>query len=161
MISVGEKLPDGAFLRMTDAGPETVKLSDLTTGKKVVIVSVPGPYSGLCDKVHLPSFIRNKAQFDAKGVDHVICISVTDPFVMKAWGESTGGAAAGIEMLADADGAFTRSIGMQFDAPVVGFYGRSQRFAMLAEDGEVKQLNMESEPGVCDLTAGETLLEAI
>lgn len=161
MISVGDKLPEGKFLKMTKTGPETVTLSELTTDKKVVLIAVPGPYSGLCDQVHLPSFVRNMDQFKEKGVDHVICVSVIDPFVMTAWGESTGGTEAGIHMLADSDGSFTNSIGMQFDAPVVGFYGRSLRYAMLVENGEVRVLNMENSPGVCELTAGENLLEAM
>jgi glutaredoxin/glutathione-dependent peroxiredoxin len=161
MISTGDKLPEGALLRMTDKGPETVLLSSLTDNKKTVLVAVPGPFSSLCDKVHLPSFIRTKDQFDEQGVDHIVCVAVIDPFVMTSWGETTGATKAGITLLADADGAFTKAIGMNFDAPIVGFYGRSLRYAMLVEDGTVKILNMEKENGVCDLTAGEGLLEAM
>ncbi|KUJ76512.1 thiol peroxidase [Ruegeria marisrubri] len=161
MISVGDSLPDAKLIRMTDSGPEVVRLSDKLTGRKVVLVAVPAAFSGLCDQVHLPSFIRTKPQFDAKGVDEIICLAVNDPFVMKAWGESTGATEAGITLLADADGSFTREIGMNFDAPVVGLYGRSVRYAMVVEDGVVRALNTESEHGICDRTAGETLLEEI
>lgn len=161
MISVGDRLPDATLIRKTGTGMEQVPLADLISGRRVVIVGVPGAYSGLCDQVHLPSFIRTRPAFDAKGIEAVICIAVNDPFVMDAWGNSTGAAQAGIEMLADADGGFTRAIGMSFDAPVVGFYGRSTRYAMLAEDGIVRVLNTEEAHGICDRTAGETLLEAL
>lgn len=161
MISVGDTLPGAKLIHMTDKGPQEVQLAEKLSGRKVVIVAVPAAFSGLCDQVHLPSFIRTKAQFDDRGVDEIICLAVNDPFVMKAWGESTGASEAGITMLADADGGFTKAIGMDFDAPVVGLYGRSTRYAMLVEDGTVRVLNTESEHGVCDRTAGEGLLEAI
>jgi len=109
----------------------------------------------------VPSFIRTKDQFDGKGVDEIICVSVNDPFVMKAWGEATGADAAGLTMLADPESAFTTAIGMNFDAPPVGLMARSKRYAMLVEDGVVKVLNEESSPGECEVSAGEGLLDAM
>ena len=95
-ISVGQSLPDANLLRMGEDGPEAVALSSKLKGRKVVVFGLPGAYTGVCTTAHVPSFIRNKAKFDAKGVDEIICISVNDPFVMKAWGESTGATAAGV-----------------------------------------------------------------
>lgn len=161
MIKVGDTLPEATLIRKTDTAMEPVELSGKTKDRKVVIVAVPAAFSGLCDQVHLPSFIRSKAGFEAKGVDEIICLAVNDPFVMEAWGKSTGATEAGITMLADADGSYAKAIGMDFDAAVAGLYGRSLRYAMLVENGEVKILNMEEQHGVCDLTAGETLLEAM
>jgi cytochrome c peroxidase len=109
----------------------------------------------------VPSFIRTKPQFEAKGVDEILCLSVNDPFVMKAWGEATGATAGGITMLGDAEASFTKAIGMAFSAPAVGLIDRSARYAMLVEDGVVKVLHREESPGVCDLSGGESLLEAI
>lgn len=160
-IQPGDTLPDATFLRMTDSGPEEVPLAPKLKGRKVVIVAVPAAFSGLCDKLHLPSFIRTRDQFAERGVDEIICVAVNDPFVMKAWGETSGATEAGITMLADADGSFAKSIGMSFDAPVVGLFGRSIRYAMLVEDGVVKVLNTEAAHGVCEATAGEGLLEAM
>lgn len=161
MIKVGDSLPEATLMVKTDSGMAPVALADKVKGRKVVLVAVPAAFSGLCDQLHLPSFIRTKPQFEEKGVDEIICVAVNDPFVMEAWGISTGATDAGITLLSDADGSFAKSIGMNFDAPVAGLYGRSLRYAMLAEDGVVKILNMETEHGVCDLTAGETLLDAI
>jgi peroxiredoxin len=160
-ISVGETLPDATLLRIGDAGPETVSMAEKLKGRKVVIFGLPGAYTGTCTSAHMPSFIRTKDGFDAKGVDEVICISVNDPFVMQTWGEATGGTNAGITLLADATSEFTKAIGLNFTAPPVGFYDRSQRYAMYAEDGVVKILNVEEGPGVCEVSAGETLLEAM
>lgn len=160
-ISVGDKLPEATLLRMGEAGPEQVPMSSLTEGRKVAIFGLPGAYTGTCTTAHLPSFIRTKGDFDAKGVDAVICVSVNDPFVMKEWGESTGGTAAGIQLLGDASAEFTRAIGMNWTAEPAGFYDRSRRYAMYAEDGVVKVLNVEEGPGVCEVSAGEALLAAI
>jgi peroxiredoxin len=109
----------------------------------------------------VPSFIRTKDQFVAKGVDEIICVSVNDPFVMKAWGEATGATAAGLTLLADGTGAFTKAIGMNFDAPPVGLMGRSKRYAMIVEDGRVSVLHAEESPGTCEVSGGEALLAVL
>ena len=157
-ISVGDKLPEATFTRMGAEGPEQVTLSSLTKGRKVVIFAVPGAFTPTCSSAHVPSFIRTKEQFASKGVDEIICVSVNDPFVMKAWGEATGATAAGITMLGDSQSEFTKAIGMDFDAAPAGLMARSKRYAMLVEDGKVTLLQAEESPGVCDVSGGESLL---
>lgn len=158
-ISVGKKLPDTTLVRMGAEGPESVALSSLTGGRKVVIFGLPGAFTGTCTSAHLPSFMRTRDALAAKGVDEVICLSVNDPFVMQAWSDSTGAAEAGITMLCDPAAELTKAIGLDFSAPPVGLIDRSKRYAMLVEDGEVKILNVEDNPGVCEASAGETLLD--
>lgn len=160
-ISKGDKLPDATLLQITDSGPQQISLKDRTAGRKVVIFALPGAFTPTCNSAHVPSFMRTKTGFDAKGVDEIICIAVNDPFVMKSWGETTGATKAGLTMLADPQGAYTKSIGMDFDAPPVGLFGRSKRYAMLVENGEVKVLHAEENSGTCEVTAGESLLAAI
>ncbi|WP_417728680.1 peroxiredoxin [Roseovarius sp.] len=160
-LSNGDKLPAATLLRIGEKGPESVDLNSLTAGRKVVIFAVPGAYTPTCSSAHVPSFVRTKGQFDAKGVDEIICLSVNDPFVMKAWGEATGATEAGLTMLADPQSVFTKAIGMDFDAPPAGLMGRSKRYAMVVEDGTVTVLHAESSPGTCEVTAGESLLAAI
>ena len=160
-ISVGDTLPAATLLRMGANGPEAVDLAAMVKGRKVVIFAVPGAYTGVCTTAHVPSFIRSKPGFDAKGIAEVICVSVNDPFVMQAWGESTGANAAGIHMLADAESAFTTALGMGFTAPPAGLIDRSARYAMLVDDGVVTVLHLEESTGVCEISGGEALLEAI
>lgn len=160
-ISVGQSLPDANLLQMGEDGPETVALSSKLKGRKVVLFGLPGAYTGVCTTAHVPSFIRTKDKFAAKGVDEIICVSVNDPFVLKAWGESTGAAAAGIAILGDADAAFTKAIGLDFTAPPAGLINRSKRYALYAEDGVVKVIQVEDSPGQCTISGGEALLEAI
>ena len=160
-ISVGQSLPDANLLRMGEDGPETVALSSKLKGRKVVLFGLPGAYTGVCTTAHVPSFIRTKDKFAAKGVDEIICVSVNDPFVLKAWGESTGATAAGIAILGDSDAAFTKAIGLDFTAPPAGLINRSKRYALYAEDGVVKVIQVEDSPGQCTISGGEALLEAI
>jgi len=160
-ISEGAHLPDATLLHIGDAGPAPVALGPKLAGRKVVIFGLPGAYTGTCTTAHVPSFIRTADKFAAKGVDEIICVSVNDPFVMKAWGESTGAAKAGITMLGDADASFTKALGLTFTAPPVGLFDRSKRYALYAEDGVVKVLHVEESPGVCQISAGESLLAAI
>ncbi len=160
-ISVGDTLPDAKLLRLGDSGPEPVQMNSLTKGRKVVIFGLPGAYTGTCTSAHLPSFIRTKPDFDEKGVEEIICVSVNDPFVMSAWGESTGADMAGITMLGDAESEFTKAIDLVLNAPPAGLINRSLRYALLAEDGVVKILNVEESPGVCEVSAGETLRDAM
>lgn len=161
VISVGETLPAGNLVKIGNKGPEAVSVESLTKGRKVVIFAVPGAFTPTCHSAHVPSFIRTKDGFAGKGVDEIICISVNDPFVMKAWGEATGANAAGITMLGDADGAFTKAMGLDFSAAPAGLYGRSQRYALYAEDGVVKTLHKEESAGTCEISGGEALLAAI
>ena len=160
-ISVGDSLPEVSLVQMGAEGPEAVALADKTKGRKVALFAVPGAFTPTCHSAHVPSFIRTKSQFDEKGVDEIICISVNDPFVMKAWGVATGAAEAGITMLADPESAFTTRIGMNFDAPPAGLMARSKRYAMIVEDGKVTVLQAEENPGVCEVSGGEALLDAL
>lgn len=160
-ISTGETLPEATLVQMGAEGPAPVALADKVAGRKVVIFAVPGAFTPTCHSAHVPSFMRTKEQFDGKGVDEIICISVNDPFVMNAWGDATGATAAGITMLADPQSAFTTAIGMNFDAPPVGLMARSKRYAMLVDNGIVTILNEEESPGVCEVSAGEGLLDAM
>ncbi|KGB82470.1 MAG: peroxiredoxin [Pseudomonadota bacterium] len=159
-ISVGDKLPDATMVTIGENGPEPVELSAKLAGRKVVMFGLPGAYTTGCSTVHLPSFIRTVDQFRDKGVDEVICVSVNDPFVLDAWGRETGAKDAGITFLADADGSLTRALDMAFSAPQFGLYGRSGRYAVVADDGVVTLAHID-EPGVCDASTGESLLEAM
>ncbi|ACM02131.1 peroxiredoxin [Cereibacter sphaeroides] len=161
VISVGDRLPEATLVRIGAEGPEQVQLSERLKGRNVVIFAVPGAFTPTCHSAHVPSFIRTKDQFAGKGVDEIICVSVNDPFVMKAWGESTGASGAGITMLSDADGTFTKALGLAFDAPPVGLIGRSRRYALQAKDGVVAVIHLEESPGVCETSGGEALLAAI
>lgn len=160
-ISEGDMLPEATLARMGDGGPEQVTVSELTKGRKVVIFGLPGAYTGTCTTAHVPSFMRTRDAFAAKGVDDILCLSVNDPFVMGAWGDATGATEAGIGMVGDPSAEFTKAIDMAFTAPPVGLYDRSKRYAMLVEDGKVTKLQVEENPGVCEISGGEALLAAI
>ena len=159
-ISVGGTLPETSLLRMGGDGPETVSLQALLKDRKVVVFALPGAFTGTCSTAHIPSFIRTATAFRDKGVQDILCIVVNDPFTLKAWGQSTGATDAGISLLGDADGSFTKEIGMDFTAMDLGLIGRSNRYALLVEDGVITQANID-EPGVCNVSTGEALLAAI
>ena len=156
-ISTGQGLPEASLVTMGADGPEVVSLAGKLKGRKVVLFALPGAFTGTCSTIHLPSFLRTGEAFRAKGVDEIICIAVNDPFTLKAWGEATGATKAGIALLGDADGSFTKAVGMDFSAPQIGLYGRSNRYALVVEDGIVTVANID-EPGVCDMSVGEALL---
>lgn len=158
-IAVGDTLPEATLIRMGEAGPEEVALSSYSADRTIVIFGVPGAFTPTCSSAHVPSFIRTHEKLNEAGVDDIICVSVNDPFVMKAWDDQVHATEHGLVMLGDPSGAFIKSIGMDFDAPPVGLLSRSKRFSMLIENGTVKILNLESSPGECDISAGETLLD--
>ncbi|MEM7598214.1 MAG: peroxiredoxin [Pseudomonadota bacterium] len=160
-ISTGDTLPDATFIVMGDDGPQEVSLADKVKGRKVVIFAVPGAFTPTCDSAHVPSFMRTKDAFMDKGVEEIICVSVNDPFIMQTWGQTTGATEAGITMLADAEAGFTKAVGMNFSAPPVGFVDRSKRYAMLVDDGTVSVLQIDENPGTCELSAGEGLLASM
>lgn len=159
-ICVGEKLPGGSVMQFGANGPEPVDLATKLAGRNVIIFGLPGAFTGTCSTAHVPSFVRTAEQLAAKGVDEIICMSVNDPFVMKAWSDSTGAGDKGISMLGDAEGAFTSAIGMMFSVPQLGLVNRSKRYALYAEDGVVKVFHPEPGTG-CEISTGEAMLAAI
>lgn len=159
-ISVGGALPETNLVHMGKDGPETLSLHALLKGRKTVVFALPGAFTGPCSTAHIPSFIRTADAFRAKGVEDIYCISVNDPFALQAWGDVTGANAAGITHLGDADGSFTKGLGMDFTAPHLGLIGRSNRYALVLEDGVITHANID-EPGVCNISTGEALLATL
>ena len=159
-ISKGDTLPDATLVELTGEGPKQVELSDRLAGRNVVIFALPGAFTGVCTTAHVPSFIRTADQLKSKGVDEIICLSVNDPFVMDAWDKQTGAGDAGIQMLCDPDAAFTKAVGMDFSAPPVGLINRSKRYAMYVQDGNVSVIQAEENPGQCDMSGREAMLDA-
>ncbi|MEY4879688.1 MAG: hypothetical protein RJB62_1157 [Pseudomonadota bacterium] len=159
MIQVGEKIPSATIREITGEGPKEISTADFFAGKKIALFAVPGAFTSTCSAKHLPSFANNADAFKAKGVDAIACVSVNDAAVMKAWGENAGTSDT-VTMLADGNGDFTRALGLEADMTKNGMGKRSRRYAMLVDDGVVKQLNLE-EPGSFGKSSGDHLLTQI
>jgi glutaredoxin/glutathione-dependent peroxiredoxin len=146
-IKPGDALPSVTLKEMGDGGPKDVNIQELTKGKKAVIFAVPGAFTPTCSLKHLPGFVEQAAALKAKGVDEIVCLSVNDAFVMGAWGkdQSAGGK---VRMLADGNGEFTRAVGLEMDGSGFGMGKRSQRYAMIVQDGKVTDLLVEPGPGL-------------
>ncbi|XP_030521921.1 peroxiredoxin-2E-1, chloroplastic [Rhodamnia argentea] len=161
-ISVGDKLPDASLSYFDPAGElQTTTVSALTAGKKSILFAVPGAFTPTCSQKHLPGFVEKAGELKAKGVDTIACISVNDAFVMRAWKESLGIGDA-VMLLSDGNGNFTRAIGCELDLTdqPVGLGVRSRRYALLAEDGVVKVLNLE-EGGAFTFSGAEDMLKVL
>ena len=154
-IQVGERLPEVPLQRIQNGGVETVDTNALFSESNVVIFAVPGAFTPTCSERHLPGFVEQFEAFRAKGID-VACMSVNDPFVMQAWGESQD-VPDGLMMLADGNAEFTRALGLELDASGYGMGTRAKRFALYAEQGVVKQLHVEA-PGEYRVSSAEHVL---
>lgn len=157
-IQEGDKLPEATLHMMRDGRPAAVTTSDLFAGKKVVLFAVPGAYTPTCSQAHLPGYVVNADAIRAKGVDSIICLSVNDAFVMDSWGRDRN--AEQLLMLGDGNGDFTKALGLELDARGFGLGTRSQRYAMIVEDGRVSKLAVE-EGGGLDVSAAEAMLAAL
>ena len=158
-ISKGDKLPDVALVKATENGPEKVQSGDYFKGKKVALFSVPGAYTPTCSAKHLPGFVEKARELKAKGVDEIWCVSVNDAFVMGAWGREQK-AAGKVRMMADGSAEFSKACGLTLDLTARGMGVRSDRYAMLVEDGVVKALNREA-PGKFEVSSAEAMLQAL
>lgn len=158
-ISVGDTMLAGNFATMTPEGPTGISSDDLFSGKKVVLFAVPGAYTPTCSAQHLPGFIRQADALKAKGVDAIACLSVNDVFVMGAWGNDQG-AGDVVTMLADGSGAYTKALGLELDLVDKGLGMRSQRYAMVVDDGVVSVLNVEDGGGF-EVSSAEAILEKL
>ena len=158
-IKVGDKIPSATLMQMKDGGPKPVKTDDLFAGKKVVVFALPGAFTPTCSAKHLPGFVQNADAIKAKGVDAIACVSVNDAFVMGAWGDQQK-VGDKVMMLADGNGDLTKALGLELDGSRFGMGKRSQRFAMIIENGVVKQLNIE-EPGAFAVSSAEHVLKQL
>ena len=158
-IKVGDKIPSMKLIQATAEGPKETSTDDIFGGKKVVLFAVPGAFTPTCSAKHLPGFVQNADAFKAKGVDTVACIAVNDAFVMGAWGKEQG-TEGKIDMLADGAAAFARAIGLELDLNGRGMGWRSQRYALVAENGVVTHLGVEA-PGEFEVSKAEAILEAV
>lgn len=157
MIEVGQALPAGTLSQLTSEGMVNHDVAELFAGKKVVLFAVPGAFTPTCSEAHLPGYVVLADKLQAKGVDLIACVAVNDAFVMKAWGEVHN--ASELLMLGDGDASFTKALGLSMDTE--GFGGvRSQRYAMVIENGVVTLLNVE-EAGEFEASTAETVLAAL
>jgi peroxiredoxin (alkyl hydroperoxide reductase subunit C) len=156
-IKVGDTIPSMKLMAGGPDGPKEVSTDELFKGKKVVLFAVPGAFTPTCSAKHLPGFIQNADAIFAKGADAIVCMAVNDPFVMGAWGKDQG-VDSKITLLADGSGAFTKAMGLELDLVARGLGIRSQRFAMIADDGKVTYLAVEP-PGGFDVSRAEAVMD--
>ena len=151
-IKVGDSLPNTKFRVMTGEGPAWKTTDEIFKGKKVALFAVPGAFTGVCSKQHLPSVVQNVAALKAKGIDTIAMTGVNDISVMDAWKKASS--ADRVEFLADGNGEFAKAIELTLDLSGAGMGTRSKRYSMLIEDGVVKKLNVE-EPGKFEVSGGD------
>jgi glutaredoxin/glutathione-dependent peroxiredoxin len=165
-IKPGDKLPDATLSEFYDVegngcslGPNAFKVADLVKGKKIVIFGLPGAFTPTCSAKHVPSYLENYDQLRSKGVDEIWCVSVNDAFVMGSWGREQK-AAGKVRMMADGSAEFSKACGLTQDLTARGMGIRSQRYAMLVEDGVVQSVSVE-EPGKYEVSSAEAVLKAL
>lgn len=158
-IQVGDRIPSAALRIKTDDGIKELSTDEIFGGKKVVLFSVPGAFTPTCSAKHLPGFVEKADEIKSKGVDTIACIAVNDAFVMDAWGRDQK-VGDKVLMLADGNGDFAKALGLELDATGVGLGVRSQRFAVVVEDGVVKTLNVE-QPGAFEASSAEAVLATL
>jgi peroxiredoxin len=158
-VKVGDSIPSMKLMMGTAEGPKEVSTDDLFKGKKVVMFAVPGAFTPTCSAKHLPGFVQNVDAIKAKGVDTVICVAVNDAFVMGVWGREQG-VGDKVVMLADGSAMLTKALGLELDLTARGLGIRSQRYALVAEDGKVTHLAVEA-PGGFEVSKAESILAAL
>lgn len=156
-ISIGDRIPSSTLQHKGPEGVQQVLTDDIFRDKKVILVSVTGAFTPGCSAQHLPGFVDKSDEIFSKGVDLIACMAVNDAFVMEAWGKDQN-VGDKIMMLADGSASFSRSIGMDLDLTERGMGVRSLRFAMVVEDGIVKNIFID-EPGVIENSTAEKLLD--
>ena len=156
MIKVGDRIPNITLQQKTADGIQPVSTDQLFKGKKVVVFAVPGAFTPTCSMKHLPGFVQKADEIKKKGIDTIACVSVNDAFVMDAWGKAQS-AGDKVVMLGDGNAEFTKAMGLTMDGTANGMGTRSQRYAMVVDNGVIKELNIE-EPGAFSVSSAEHIL---
>lgn len=155
-IKIGDKLPAGKFKTMGEAGPQEVTTAQLFDGKRVLLFCVPGAFTPTCSAKHLPGYVAQADDLKKHGIDTIACLAVNDVFVMGAWGKSAG-ADGKVQMLADGSADYVRALGLELDLNAAGMGIRGKRFALVAKDGVVEQLNVEA-PGEFKVSGADAMI---
>jgi peroxiredoxin len=155
-IKTGDRIPDGTLKVMGKDGPTGIGARELLGKGRVVLFSVPGAFTPTCHAKHLPGFIEKAPELREKGVQKIVCLAVNDVFVMSAWGKASGVGEA-IVMAADGNGDYSRGLGLEMDASAHGMGMRGRRFALVIEDGVVKQVHVEA-PGEFEVSSADHVL---
>ncbi len=158
-IQVGDRIPSATLHHLTENGPEAITTEQIFGGKKVVLFALPGAFTPTCSAKHLPGFVAKAEEIKAKGVDTIACLAVNDAFVIGAWGKDQG-VGDKILMLADGIAEYTLALGLELDLTARAFGMRSNRYAMIVDDGVVTLLNNE-EPGAFEGSSAEAVLAAL
>ena len=165
-LKVGDRLPEATLMEFNETetpgcpiGPAPVKVSEATQGKKIVIFGLPGAFTPTCSARHVPSYVENFDKLKAKGVDEIWCVSVNDAFVMGAWGRELQ-AQGKVRMLGDGSADFARATGLTLDLTARGMGLRSDRYALVVDDGVVKALQRE-QPGKFEVSGAEAILATL
>ena len=158
-IQVGDRVPNVTLYVMGEGGPQPVTTDTLLSGKRVVLFALPGAFTPTCSASHLPGFVVHADEIHNKQIDHIICLSVNDAFVMDAWGKAQN-VDHNILMVADGNADFSEAIGLHEDRHDRGMGIRSQRYSMIIEDGIVRTLNIE-EPGKFEVSSAEEILKQL
>ena len=159
-IKKGEKLPLAEFFYLNNTGLQKIKSTELLENQKAIIIGVPGAFTNVCSAKHLPGYVSNFEEIKKKGVTKIVCISVNDPNVMKAWGEIQK-VENKIFMASDPYCEFTKLIGAEIDRTDRGLGVRSSRYTMLVENNQVKMIKEEEDTGICEISAAENFIKEI
>ena len=159
-LKENDTIPKSKVFIMEDGNPVQKNIHEFFNHKKVILFGLPGAYTSVCSAKHLPGYVDNYEKYKSKGIDHIVCISVNDPFVMDAWGNSQ---AVGdkIIMMADPFLEFTKSIGADVDKSARGLGIRSNRYTMLIDDLKVVKLQEEEDAGACEISAAQNFLNLV
>ena len=160
-IKLGDKLPPVDFFLIDDNKVlQKINSSILFKNQKAILIGVPGAFTNICSIKHLPGYVKNFEEAKKKGVTKIICVSVNDPNVMKAWGENQN-VQGKIFMAADPFCEFTKLIGADIDKSAKGLGVRSVRYTMLVENEVVKLIKEEEDTGICEISAAENFIKNI
>ena len=158
-IQVGDRIPSTTVQEMQEKGVTNISTDELFAGKKVVVFALPGAFTRTCSALHLPGYVAKSDEMFAKGVDSILCLSVNDAYVMDAWGKQHN-VDGKVRMIADGSIKFTSAVGLEVDLSKGGMGIRSQRYAMVVNDGVVETLNIE-EPRAFEVSDADTILASL
>ena len=159
-LKIKDQIPDIEIFHLIDGEPQTGKIRDILGNGKVILFGLPGAFTSTCSKLHLPGYVGNADKIKSKGIEKIFCLSVNDPFVMNAWGEANN-AGGKITMLSDPYLLFTKAIGAEVDRNSKGMGIRSNRYAMVIQNLEVINVQVEKETKQCGLSSAESVLDLL
>jgi peroxiredoxin len=139
---IGRRCPSVVLAELRLGEIRSVTTESLFMGRRALIIGVPGAFTPVCSRTHLPDIVAQADRFRAAGFSVIACITPNDPWVNDVWSQEIDPKRK-LTMLSDGNLDFARGLGL-LETNREYFLGeRSKRYMLQLTDSVIERMGVE------------------